>query len=156
EGFLCDIPAGETTGTCRHYCCGGADTGCPLGQRCAVNLVDATGMQTGVGFCRLPDTCDLVAQTGCSRAGDGCYPSGGDGSVICVAAGTGTEGSACSAGNDCVAGFMCAGAAGEPGKCSKICDRDATPTTCASDQTCGGVTGFPANIGICTPPAGGG
>jgi len=147
EGFLCDMAAG----VCRHYCCGGSDTGCPLGQRCAISIVDGAGMTTGVGICRLPDTCDLLAQTGCP-AGESCYPNG-DG-VICGASSDGvTEGGACMFANTCAGGLICVNM---PGMCAKLCDRDmAGGPTCGSGQTCGGVTGLPANVGVCTPPAGG-
>jgi len=148
EGFLCDTGAG----ICRHYCCDNSDTGCPLGQRCSVTLVDAAGHPTGVGFCRLPDTCDLLAQSGCP-SGQSCYPSGGDGVSCTASSDNAVEGASCMFANVCAGGLICVNT---PGVCAKLCDRDmAGGPTCATGQTCGGVTGLPTNVGVCTPPSGG-
>jgi len=147
EGFFC-----EGT-TCRHYCCGMADTGCPTGQTCAVQLVGPGGVETGVGFCKLPDTCDPITQTGCAM-GQGCYTQGSDGSVICIGSlHDAAEGTTCMASNDCAPGLQCYGAGGADPVCHKFCNV-MTMTGCGMGQTCDavGIMALP-NLGICTPAA---
>lgn len=142
EGFVCDNGAG----VCRHYCCDGADTGCPTGQSCLVSIVDDMMMPTGVGICRIPDTCDLLAQTGCTD-GQGCYPGGGDGTVLCVGAGTAASGEACSFANDCVPGAVCLAT----NTCATLCNTT-DMTGCADGDTCNGLTGAPEGVGVCVAP----
>lgn len=142
EGFVCDNGAG----VCRHYCCGGSDTGCPTGQSCLVSIVDDMMMPTGVGICRISDTCDLLAQTGCPD-GQACYPGGGDGTVLCVDAGAAASGAACSFANDCVPGAVCLAT----DVCASLCNIT-DMTGCADGETCNGLTGAPEGVGVCVTP----
>ena len=141
EGFMCD---GDV---CRAVCCNGSSDSCPVGQSCLISLTDSDMNPTGVGLCRFPDTCDLLAQTGCP-AGQGCYPAGGDGSVLCSAPGSVADGTACSFTNDCAIGSVCAGPSGSA-TCRKTCDRTGGDPMCPDGETCGGVGGFPENVGVC-------
>jgi hypothetical protein len=143
EGFFCDTEAG----VCRHYCCADSDTGCPVGQTCAVTFTDGMGNPLGVGYCKLPDVCDPIEQTGCMGT-QACYPSR-DG-FACATPGTTTEAGSCMFANDCVGGLICANM---PGQCMKLCRPMAMPTGCAMGQTCSGLMGI-EGIGVCNPPMG--
>ncbi len=160
DGYFCLSTGAGTMGTCKHYCCGRSDGACPTGETCAVEFTDRMGHDTGVGYCQFPDTCDLAAQTGCP-AGEACYPNGNDGSVLCIAPGTATEGQSCMAINECAGGLSCFGTGDGDGGvrniCMKLCDMAATPTGCATGQMCqslGSSSAF-GTIGVCSPPAGG-
>ncbi|MDW8362142.1 MAG: hypothetical protein RMK74_07065 [Myxococcales bacterium] len=143
EGYTCDTGAG----ICRHYCCMESDTGCPTGQSCSIVLVDDMGNPLGVGFCKLPDVCDPIAQTGCMGE-DACYPTR-DG-FACARPGTRGEGAACMYVNDCMGRHICAG---DPARCMRLC-RIGMAGDCGMGQTCVGVMGL-EGIGVCNPPRGG-
>jgi len=141
EGFIC------VDSECRPVCCTEGGEGCPVGQACLTTLVDPdTGDPTGVGACSAPDGCVLLTQTGCPD-GEGCYPAGGDGSTSCVEpAMNGMQGATCGFSNDCAPGFICLG----DGTCAQVCQLPSGDPMCPDGLTCGGVTGFPADTGVCT------
>jgi hypothetical protein len=143
EGFICD----GSDMICRHACCGGDSSACPFGQACMISIVDSMGRATGVGLCRASDTCDLLTQEGCMEP-RGCYPSG-DG-VICIESTMDLmENAACTAANDCAPGFACAGM---PSRCHAFCRLGGGMPACRMGQTCTGLSGAPAMVGVCTPP----
>jgi hypothetical protein len=155
EGFMCD----RQSGLCRHYCCMGSNADCPTGQTCAVMLTATDGSPTGVGFCKFPDSCDLLAQD-CSGT-QGCYPQGGDGSVICIEPrNTLTEGAACGFTNDCVPGLACIGlpdgAGGTENRCAAYCDATSSTNECLEGQECQEASLLPDGVGFCDPPMIGG
>ncbi len=143
-------------GLCRKLCCFGDDSACPSGQRCSTQFVwmNASGetIETDGAFCSPDADCDPLAQTGCGT--EACYTDiTEDGTLLCAMAGTGAEGEACTALNDCAAGLYCRGSAGST-VCHRYCSVSAG-TPCGVGQTCTGL-GLPApldDLGICTPPS---
>lgn len=95
---------------CRRYCCeNGVDT-CLGEQQCIV------GIGADVRYCTPVNDCSAVEQD--CGAGLGCYPTGSDGIVLCLDAGTGAAGQSCSLSNECVAGGVCS-----EGTCRTLCQR---------------------------------
>ncbi len=147
EGLGCNRRAGEPMGTCTNYCCEGSDEGCPAGEVCLVNLVDGEMEPTGVKLCVLPDGCNVLEQTGCED-GEGCYPVDG-GAALCGAAGTVETGGACGA-EQCAPGNICITTMPDaPAMCAAVCRRPTGEPSCAEGFACGGITGFPEDIGVC-------
>ena len=152
EGLTCDTG----TMTCRHYCCNVGATGeCPTGQICNISITSGSPpTPTGVGLCsNADDACDVIAQTGCTPASYGCYPGMG-GTTQCATPGTISDTTtACMFLNDCAPGRACIGmAGGTVSHCATVCNTTATdggPGSCPSGMTCGVVTGFPTNLGVC-------
>ena len=155
EGFFCARPCEGEMGSCRPYCCDGA--GCPMGQLCAVALVDpVTERPSGVGYCEIPAACDPLTQTGCAHTCQGCYVSGEDGSLSCIPSLNNlAEGVACSSANDCLPGLGCFSSDGTNFVCHKFCDTAAAvaESGCAEGQDCSSaaVSGQP-DLGICVAP----
>lgn len=132
EGYECfSEPA-----VCSKLCCGNTD--CSPGEFCSlIGGADA-------GFCRLSDSCDLVAQTGCGT-GLACYPAGG-GNVTCGAPGTTAADAACMYANECIPGYGCLGTTATDGACHEFCDPAAS--ACPTGSSCRGITGFDG-VGAC-------
>lgn len=119
EGSFCFIRIGNTTGVCRHYCCGDRAV-CPgRAQLCDVAIAP------GIFFCDEPETCDLIDQSGCEEAGTeyGCYLVSQDGALRCLrSTENGEQGDECEAANACAPGFVCAGtASGGASRCQRFC-----------------------------------
>lgn len=161
-GYFCLSPSGGGAGQCVHYCCDNDDSGCPSGERCAVQLSGVGGAPTGVGYCRGTDNCNLVTQTGCP-SGQGCYltsRAATDDSRLCIASnGNVAIGGACEGANDCAPGGQCFAypTPTSARTCHEFCDPMATTSTCESSEMCLslGVTVLP-NAGICVPRTAGG
>jgi hypothetical protein len=166
EGYICVAEGSSTTmGVCRHLCCDiGRTAGCPTGQTCAVQFTDSMMRGSGIGFCALPASCDLVTQMGCPD-GDGCYLNGSidEGNVICVSPTDdmlmeGDDCSMCGAspcvGNSCLPGtgcFQLTMGMTTVEQCFKFCNT-ATMMGCMDGQTCMSLmSGGLPDIGICTP-----
>jgi hypothetical protein len=150
-GLYCERDPTDTTGRCKHYCCGGSDASCPDGEVCAVTIVGPDGSDTGVGACaRLG--CSLLDQD-CPGA-DGCYLQP-DGSLICADSEAGiAEGGGCSLSNDCSPGLLCVDpTATGTLACRRVCDATAAGPVeagCQATQSCTalGVASQP-NAGVC-------
>jgi hypothetical protein len=149
SGNVDDCVAGNlclNSGTCMHFC--RADGDCPSNGACLVTVTVVSGdagVPSNTKVCRSPDTCDPMANTGCTTP-KGCLLFGNDTQTFCLTHGTGTDGVGCTYLNDCQAGFMCMDESGV-GVCRKLC-RIAAPS-CPS-YTCQGVQGFTL-YGVCTP-----
>jgi hypothetical protein len=140
-GSLCAIFGVSGEKHCMKFC--DDDHGCPstpTPQACYVpilNVSDAT-------VCG--QVCDLRGQD-CAIDGQGCYPSEKVPTRekgICANAAGGEQGDACTLGNDCKAGFICADS---DGKCHAICDRQDGDPACATG-TCKPLGGHTAT-GFC-------
>lgn len=130
--------------TCHTVCCEATAAGCPGGQTCSTRLVDGAGMPTGLALCIGDDSCDLLAQTGCEGT-EGCYPSGPAGGTTCVASTMDLpEGSPCGNPQECAPGHICADMT-----CLQLCRRPSGEPSCPAGKVCGGITDFPADIGVC-------
>ena len=119
--MVCDDGLSCTTDTCTEPgTCGYVST-CPAGQTC------------GAGGCTsaCPETpCRLVSpQCGCA-SGQGCYLNGA--MRMCMIAGGGAEGAACTASVDCQAGLECINVASS-GTAATLCLRH-----CTTDANCTG------------------
>ncbi|MCC7542205.1 MAG: hypothetical protein IT379_38660, partial [Deltaproteobacteria bacterium] len=93
---------------------------------------------------------DPGAQTGCAM-GQSCdiIESGG---LICRPLGTGGDGSSCSNGLDCIAGYGCISAGG-PAECRRLCCMS-IDTPCPSGQRCLASVGGPDSPYMACFPAG--
>lgn len=124
------------SGRCHPQCCGA--TQCSTSQTCIVTA--ATG---NAGLC-FGSPCDPVGQTGCTSSAS-CYlggnPAGGV-LTMCLPPGSGTQGSACSAIDDCAPGLGCLG---DPGSCAQLC-RPSSPS--CSVGTCNVIEGA-SDLGAC-------
>ena len=133
------------SGKCRPVCCNidsndecmNEDTG-----RVCVGLVPmgAEPAMPPFGACIVPDSCDVLAQTGCEGT-DACALGEGD-AVFCQPPGAGIAGEDCSAG--CAARHVCTGAV-----CAALCDRTADPGECPDGFECRGLVGVPDPVGAC-------
>lgn len=119
-GLVCVFAAEEDpAGICYSLCA--TDSDCSGGNVCRTITEPSSGLRADWGLCAAPPppppppVCDALAQD-CSGSGDLCAPVD-IGSNVCVPAGRGAEGSACTAASDCSTGLACVAEAG------------ATPTT---------------------------
>ncbi len=143
EGHICISEGAGQPSLCRRTCCEGDNSSCPTPSHLCFGIRDAEG----AGFCRAPDGCDIVAQTGCE--GDlACLIASADGSTRCgVNEGTGVQGETCGGDSEvsCADGFICVGT------CQRACtigDEEG----CEGDLVCGGITDFPETLGSCRMP----
>jgi hypothetical protein len=121
-----------------HLCAGQATT-----QACYINLSNGSGAMAA-RLCG--QVCDLRGQD-CGYPTQGCYPSSALGMPeqgICVTAGAGGEGAACTLANDCSEGFTCLNS---DSKCHKLCDIGGAAPTC-DVGTCQAIAGHVAT-GAC-------
>lgn len=134
---------GSTAFTCQRFCYGAAQ--CTAPRECSDTL-RFTGSSELPRVCGEPGpTCDLLAQ-GCGGT-LGCYPSTRS-TAVCVTAGAGTEGAACTYSNDCGVGSVCVkGGSGQV--CRRLCRSPSGSPTCASGQ-CEPLQDFPG-VGACLP-----
>ena len=125
DGIACTRDGcSEPAGTCTYA---PDSTLCAAGQTCSM----ATGC-TGGGSCS-ESPCRLrPTQCGCGT-GQGCYVNAG--ARMCLTAGTGGLGAACTVGSDCRAGFECLNysATGSAAACARYC---ATDADCGSGSLC--------------------
>ena len=136
EGLLCI----GSDNRC-HVMCSVDNSVDPKCSDCASGHSSPLAGQANLGVCTPPpDDCDLFAQD--CREGLACYPdSTGVGS--CLTAGGTAAGAACTSGNECVPGTVCA-----DDKCLHLCDR-AAPNCPAEVPNCAPVTGW-EQLGVCT------
>ncbi|PKN45543.1 MAG: hypothetical protein CVU59_08760 [Deltaproteobacteria bacterium HGW-Deltaproteobacteria-17] len=130
-----------TNNLCMPFCTD-AHTTCPAGGACIYGVQGSDVLF----LCGPTDDCDPVTGTGCPTQGDGCYLAGGDGSGLCVAAGTAATGEACTSLDSCLPGHICADA-GSGNQCIALCSNTVT-CTAGSCQSIG-QNGLPAGIGVC-------
>jgi hypothetical protein len=151
-----------------------ADTDCSLDSQCEANTICASyaDAQRCMAFCDnthpcgadsacfvrvTTDGCDVARVCGqtctllfqnCDGAAQGCYPSPSILPVmekgICVDAGDGAHGSACTAANDCVEGATCT----DDGFCHQLCPRAAGLPVCPEGTTCQELAGH-TTTGVC-------
>jgi hypothetical protein len=136
---------------CRKFCrssgsCGGA-----------FSCVSLSDLNPPDGICI--DTCTLWG-TDCDVAKAWCSPArdiNGEATGWCIARGTKKVGESCGGDIACDANAICIVTQDMPndGICRAMCDIPAgggTPAhPCGPMETCGGVNGLPATIGICAP-----
>ena len=101
-GLRC-IVLDNSAGRCQSFC--DTDAECQLpGGRCVFDLSDTQGTKA------CSENCDPVTSQGCTFAGQRCtagFDETDTGFTLCMTAGAGTQGSACSAESDCAAGYSC-------------------------------------------------
>lgn len=144
-GFTC------SDGVCRHYCCNGSTSDCPSGSgQLCVGLVGSDS----IGTCTATASCDLVTNDGCEGT-RGCYIAASDGTLGCFAAGSATEGMACTGTNGCVPGMGCLSmGSGMPASCTKWCRISMGMADCGGTRMCMEVRGIPlpSDVGTCPAP----
>jgi hypothetical protein len=134
-GFGC---IGTGTSICRQYCCDNEES-CPADTYCA--RAPLAGAQQDVPVCTPVTHCQLLQDNTC-MPGLTCAIVRLDGTVSCIAPGTGMEHDSC----PCAAGFTCSLT---DHTCLKLCHTDST-TDCGPNGFCqGGVVPYPAGIGYC-------
>ena len=134
---------GSTTFSCQRFCY--ASSQCAAPREC-VDVLGFTGSQELPRVCgEAGPTCDLLTQ-GCGGT-LGCYPSSRTGAV-CVAAGSVTDGAACTYSNDCRAGSACV-REGAGQVCRRLCRSPSGAPACPSGR-CEPLQDFP-NVGACVP-----
>ncbi|MDH5672578.1 MAG: hypothetical protein OEZ06_10545 [Myxococcales bacterium] len=140
-----DCTASGNQGLCRRYCCDlNRTSGCPAGQFCRIELLDATDETTGAALCDRCDGCDLLGDD-CGD-GLGCYPLAIDPPCMaCLPAGQATAGDSCGFANDCASGSVCVGVDAQA-RCMQTCDLAAP--NCETDETCRTVEGAPYGDGV--------
>lgn len=143
----------DAGGSCRRPCCELNQTGgCPTGQFCRTELVDADDASTDVALCDSCDDCKLGGAAGDSDCPDdqACYPLGtpGEPCRACLPAGDAAPGEACEAQNDCAADLLCI-ALGGAYQCTAACSLDLGG--CPDDLTCTPIADGPldADQGLC-------
>jgi hypothetical protein len=128
------------SGSCCMPSCGGktcGDNGC--GGSCGTC---GTGKLCSSGGCVTdPNYCDPVTNTLCNTPNQ-CILLANE-TTTCALAGTGTQGSSCSAATPCAGGYSCFA-----GSCRKICLKS-TGEGCSIGSTCNGVSGW-VTYGACT------
>jgi len=152
----------DPTGICYQLC--ETDLSCPSSQICHAITEPSSGLTADWGLCTAPPPppppvpCDALAQD-CSAATDLCAPVD-IGSNVCVPAGSGADGSACTQASDCSEGLACVAYAGASpqitywtllqayidrggGTCKTLC---APGPACAGGQSCDPISG--SNTGI--------
>ncbi len=125
------------TTVCSPYCISSAN--CPHNEDC-------------VGIVGKPyKVCDMAAYTACTPfaskcpAGQGCYDQGGQ--FVCLQEGKGQHGDTCNASNDCISGYVCAGAsANAPGLCRQVCHATGAPGCDDPTASCAKIT---SSYGYC-------
>jgi hypothetical protein len=109
--------------TCGDNGCGGSCGTCGSGQLCSS------------GSCvQDPNSCDPVDDVGCAFPNE-CILLANE-TTACALAGSGTQGSSCSATVTCAGGYSCFA-----GHCRKVCDL-ASGSGCPIGTTCTGVSGW--------------
>jgi hypothetical protein len=152
EGFSCS----QDELVCRAWCCD--DTACEPGDLCNHFAGAGPDEDSTVGLCVTPDSCDLVAQSGC-EADEACNVLNSDlGVLICDDCSQPGQcealaGASCSTRNGCVEGYGCYSVTASGGTCVRYCSTTTTDP-CVSEGagfTCAPL-GMPAGVGICVPP----
>ena len=149
RGTVCIAYAGQTS--CHAFC---DDVHACSAGACYIRAADQSGHPVGT-VCG--PTCSLLARD--CPGGLACYPASeapdGD-HGICLTAGTGTEGSPCSAMTDCESGLACIDPSGPPLPiCAKICNRSGGEPSCDESDagTCRALlsSSEPSQTGVCLP-----
>ena len=149
----------EVGTTCRTYggsfhCLAFCDSnhGCPDGQACDTRIT-VSGTEIGRVCGHL---CTMLEQD-CKFSNQGCYPSATyapkSDQGICLTAGTGTQGTACTSANNCAEGYACVAPSTGGLICAKLCDLGGGAPGCDSGTgtECSTLTGH-ENTGICLIP----
>lgn len=141
----CAPGLGCVAGVCRSYCCDSLDA-CEGDTYCAPQPMVAGDLPAEIPppfipVCIKVQDCVLLSDDTCPQ-GQTCTVVKSDGTVSCVAPGTGLAGDPC----QCAPGHACKP---EINTCFKLCKLD-RPTDCPSDHTCqGGVSAYPQGFGVC-------
>jgi hypothetical protein len=126
---LCTCTPSCSGKQCGDDGCGGSCGSCGIGKLCTS------------GSCVTdPNYCDPVANLGCANPNQ-CLLLSNE-TTRCALAGTGTDGSACSATLTCAGGYGCFA-----GTCRHLCNLGSS-SDCAAGQACNGVSGW-VTYGVC-------
>lgn len=145
-GLACFLVNGS--GQCGRICCPDDGSACVDGATCGGSgrLVDGT--ETSWGRCLARRSCDVHDPSGVCEDREGCYIVSPTGGTECRIAGTATAGEACTAQEDCEAGFFCGGV-GVTKRCVQICRLD-SPGDCAEGESCVAQVHTPTGSGLCS------
>jgi hypothetical protein len=133
-GLLC-----TSDNKCTKFC-NASGVACTSGSSCSGFLI----LNNGEFPLICEPGCSLLAQD--CMGNQGCYPS--TGGSICATAGTADAGAACTHGNDCGKGALCAGPMGGA-TCLKMCNLDGGSPGCSGSTCSATMPALPQGAGVC-------